>query len=259
MKKILKAKCWLSKIFLFYLLLVVSGEPVFSQPCDDYGLKPVENYKLKYRSRRNRCEGFYTSKVSAGRMDIVGLVKGEFRFKYDKKEIVEVSSPIITNEPIFVRAVGIPIKTYYRMDAQIAPGKKLTWPIGDVIYYGKLSYKKIGVFGWIKKDNNLTYVPVSAKAKMKSVPQKTDIVLYLRASVDSEKIIWRFSDVVDGDCSKLSEWKKSTHRPYYRLGQPIPILLPKSRTGELCVEVSAKERESNRELHKIARIIVGKQ
>ena len=138
----------ISNISYIFLLVfpIVFGESLYAQ-CDK-SLKPVESYSIQYRPRSdNRCEGFYESAVSSGSLNIVGVTQGKFKFRRDPKEKLKVSSPTVKNV-VNVRAVGIPLKTYYRMDAQISPNGNLEWPVGDVLYPQELTYKKIGVFGW---------------------------------------------------------------------------------------------------------------
>ena len=241
--------------YLFLLFpLIIGHEPAFSQLCDR-DISPVENESIAYRQRGNRCEGFYRSKVSAGSIDIVGAVKGSLHFKLDENEVVEISSSVIKDQPINVRAIGIPIKTYYRMDAQILPGQKLIWPIADVIYPQKLSARKIGVFGWIENEKGKAYVPVMALAKMDSIAEDRKIRLYFRTSVDVECVKWRSSDVIDGACSSLGKWNNAGES-YYRTGESICITLPPSEMAELCVEVAAKEKNTAHWLKRTVRVIV---
>lgn len=43
---------------LFFLLLTITGQSVYSQVCDPE-IKPVKGWELQYRERKDRCEGFY--------------------------------------------------------------------------------------------------------------------------------------------------------------------------------------------------------
>ncbi len=249
-------KIRLLNCLLVLVLLAMGHETACSQICNP-DIKPVKDQIFGYRERNNdkRCEGFYQSPVAAGSIEVVGLVKGKFRFKWDKEEIVEISSPLVGDRPVYVCAMGIPIKTYYRMDAQILPGKKLRWPVGDVICPQKLYPKIVGIFGWIGTEAEKTsYVPVRAVGTgMNSVPGDDRINLYLRTSVDVELVKWRHhSDMTDA--SRPGQWK-DTDKSRYRSGSPIRIILPPSETGELYVEVAAKEKGSARWLKKNLRVL----
>lgn len=250
-KKIQRFNC----LFLS-LLLVMIYETAYSQPCNPE-IKPV-NDQIGYRERDNdkRCEGFYQSPVAAGTIEVVGLVKGEFRFKWDKDEVVRISSPLVTDKPVYVRAMAVPIKTYYLMDTQILPGKELRWPVADVIFPQKLYSKKLSIFGWIGTGSEKEcYVPIRAAGKeMNAVSENDSVNLYLRTSVDVELVKWRHCPDLPEN-SALGEWKDAD-RAYYRSGTPIHIPLPPSETEKLYVEVAAKEKGSVRWLKKNLRVLV---
>ena len=241
------------KFLLLLTLLFIGYETAYSQSCAPE-LSPVESWKLAYRNRGNRCEGFYRAKVSSGSIDIVGVVNGNFHFELSENEVIEVSTSFIQNQPINVRATGIPLKIYYRMDAQIAPDQKLNWAISDVIFSQKLSAKKIGVFGWIGEEADKTYVPVTAVAKIGSQAKDGKIRLYLRASVDIGDTHWRFSKVTDGACDPFGQWERVGKS--YRTGQPISITLAPSKTQKLCVEVAAQEKSNARWLKRSFVVVV---
>lgn len=244
-------------MFLFLLLFIFNGyDSAHSQSCDPT-ITSVDNYQLGYRSREDRCEGFYRSEVGARSIEIVGLIKGNFGFKLDRKEVVEITSSVVTNSLINVRAVGIPIKTYYRMDAQITPSQKLVWPIGDVIYPQNLSSRKIGVFGWIEGQGHKTYVPISAEANLAPAVSDARIRLFVRTSVDVEVVKWRFSKVVNGDCVKFEKWNDTdSHKSLYRTGEPIRITLPSNLSGDLCFDIVAREKNRARWLKRSIRVII---
>jgi len=154
-------------------MLVVIG--VQAQECDSGLLRiPIGNKSLQYRERGNRCEGFYAKTMEA-RWEIVGVMLGDFDFVLDEAEIIEVSSPIVTDQPVHVRAVGIPSKTYYRMDAQLEPEETLFWPVADVLNLKQLSANDIGIFGWIRTESKKVYVPVAASSKMTPVQNNKEI------------------------------------------------------------------------------------
>jgi hypothetical protein len=227
---------------ILFLLSLMMIQTAYSQPCDKE-LTPVENSEIQYKNRGNRCEGFYSSKVSAGSIEVVGLVKGEVHFNLAKDEMIEITSPFVKSKSVYVRAVGIPIRTYYRMDAEIPLGKTLKWNIGDIIYPQKLSEDKIGVFGWIGQEENIDfYVPIAVATDNRK-PTDAKLMLYLRTSIDVENVKWRVSEVVKGICASPGDWK-DTPQSTYRSGQPIEIVLPESKEN-ICVEVAAREKNSS--------------
>ena len=243
---------WLS-VVLFFLLLI-AYEKVHSQSCN-HRIEPVDNWQIKYRERGNRCEGFYRSKVSGEAIEVVGVIIDKLQFKLKKDEILEITSPVVKNGLVHVRAVGIPIKTYYRMDTQIGAGEKFIWPIKDVIYPQKLTAAKIGLFGWVGQETKKTFVPIRVVAKLEAGAGNEAIWMLFRTSVDVETVKWRCADMTNGVPSQLGKWL-DTPNQYYRPGQPITVLLPTSKTGELFVEVAARELSSGQWLKRSAHVIV---
>jgi len=236
----MKSNVFMIGTLLGVVLLIFTGQPAYAQGCDAQ-LKPVDNQTIQYRARGNRCEGFYSSTVSAPYLDVVGLIDGKFRFESNDKETIEISAPLIKNQPVAIRAVGIPLKTYYRMDAHLDPGQTLTWSVKEVLVPNKLASSKIGVFGWIEQTRPQLYVPVTATSTLKPIAPDGKIRLYLRASVDVINVQWRSADVVDGNCAAMSAWNKLAKTSYYT-GEAIEIILPTSATGAVCIEVTAQDK-----------------
>jgi len=228
-----------------------------AQPCDPR-IRPVDNPTIQYRARGNRCEGLYQSEVSAAVLDIVGVMDGVFQFALDPKEIIELSAPLSRKQPVAIRAVGVPLKTYYRLDATLQPGETLTWPVNAVLLPQALASSKIGVFGWIGDEHQKTYIPVRATAALQPGADDGQIRLSLRASSTVSHVRWRAGDIVNGASSGLSAWQaapKATYRP----GEPIVILLPASASGELYVEVAAQNQHGEwLKPTTTARILVGR-
>jgi len=229
-------------VLLQFTTIALAGA---ASPCDPT-LKPVQNPEILSTNRSCRCEGFYSAKVSTGSIDMVGLVQGDFRFSLDPDERVTITSPLVTDREVRIRAQGIPIKTYYRMDALIAPEGEFTWPIGDVVFSAKLRYQNIGVYGWIGSENERLYVPVrTVAAKMKPAADGRKITLYLRSTVNVRKVQWRSAPVSGGKCGVYDEWN-ILKRGSYRAAQPIRIVLPSFGERERCIETAARDQNSAR-------------
>lgn len=243
-------------LMVLFFWSFIALEKGYSQSCERYGLEPVANWDIQYRKRGNRCEGFYNQvKVSSGAINVVGVIMGKLQFKLQEDEVLEITSPVVRDRPVHVRAVGIPIKTYYRMDATIDVGEKLIWPMKDVIYRRKLSARKIGLFGWIGEENKKTFVPVRAEAKLESMAKDETLWMYLRTSVNVESVKWRWCDIINGVPTQLGRWQ-DTPELYYRAGKPIAVPLPASKTGDLLFEAAAKETTRGQWLKGRARVIV---
>jgi len=210
---------------------------------------------VQYRERGNRCEGFYRAKVASETIEIVGVTEGKFLFTPDIDTVIEVSSPIVTDQAAHVCAVGIPLRAYYRMDAVIEPGQTLNWPLGDVIYPAGFLAGEIGLFGWIGETERI-YLPVLAVMPGNPVPVESVIQLCLRTSANVEFVQWRFAEIENGSRSELSGWIDAEPSTYLA-GKPISIILPSSKTGKLYVEVAARDKKRpDRWLQKALRVIV---
>ena len=145
---------------LLAALVVTTAHSQQAQKCD--ALVPAQG-QIEYRWRENRCEGFYRSNVSSGDLELVSLLVGRLTGDIAKNAQLEIVAPNIQRSlggPIHVRAVAIPPRTYYRMDAVLNPGTPLSWPVGDVLAPSQLSVDRIGVFGWVDASPERVFVPL---------------------------------------------------------------------------------------------------
>ncbi|MBK8655628.1 MAG: hypothetical protein IPN20_17345 [Haliscomenobacter sp.] len=115
---------------LFFLFLVLLAPDFLAGQCDNQ-ITPADNAVLRYKYRGNRCEGFYRSKVSAKSLALVSCTLGEFRFKSDPEE--RITLQVASEKAVNIRAQGIPIDLYYRMDASLEPDQKLEWDVASVL------------------------------------------------------------------------------------------------------------------------------
>lgn len=240
-------------------VILLMAQAALAQECDP-SLQPSADKSVQYRPRKGRCEGLYEA-FAKGRglsgLEVVGLTVGVFQFELDKKEVIEISSPIVTDEPVNVRSVGIPLRTYFRLDAQLEPGKTLLWPVADVLLSAQLYAAQIGVYGWLGKDNREeVLVPVSAFGQSVGAAKDSTIRLLLRASDDVDRVQWRSAEAVDGACETLpSEYVRLPQSSFFS-GQPITIDLPSNGSRELCVDVAASS--SSGWLKRLVRVRVGR-
>ena len=107
------------------LSIVLAVTAVRAQPpekCDT--LVPAQG-QIEYRWRQNRCEGSHRSNVSSGDLELVSLLVG--RLAARRRAIPGSRSSCrpfrrALSGPIRIRAVAIPPRTYYRMDATANAG-----------------------------------------------------------------------------------------------------------------------------------------
>lgn len=230
------------------LLYLMTGGQSAAASCDAT-LSPFPGSQLGYRPLTNRCEGFYVSNVSSGSLEVVSLIQGRLNYEWRPDVVLEVSAPPASSQPINVRAVAIPLKTYYRMDGELPPGGKLVWPIRDILYPGKLTADRIGIFGWIGDTGDRQFVPVRVRqiAPMADpASTETDSAhLVVRSSVDVDSILWRMSESPDERCQAFGRWQEVPQAPRHA-GAPVLIRVPETadQTAGICLEVAAKERRS---------------
>jgi hypothetical protein len=211
----------------------------------DHRLRPISG-NAGYIWRGDRCEGFYVSPVAAMDLEVVSLLKGKLRFDLQPNVRLEVSAPSIagvTEGPVQVRAVALPLRTYYRMDAVLPPNRPLLWPVDALLLPWRLEANRIGMFGWVGAEADRTFVPLQAMQPGAPPPQGP-LELVVRSSVDVETVKWR-SSVASEPSSSPPRWLDAgaTSVP---AGRPVTIVLPDGPTAVLRVEVTAKERNSDR-------------
>jgi hypothetical protein len=91
----------------------------------------AERDGYKERDGGQRCEGIYTSPVAGESVQIVSLSQGRLSYDFGQSAPLLISLAITPANPapVHVRAVGIPERLYYEMDADTADGRALVWPI----------------------------------------------------------------------------------------------------------------------------------
>jgi hypothetical protein len=130
-----------------------------------------------YRVRADdiRCEGFYVSPVSGPPIEIVSFTYGSLAQLSPRNRRVAVQLAVAQppQGPVFVRATGIPMALYYRLDGELRPGRGLTWPLEEVLAHDRLTGNEVGVYAYVRSTaGSITYLPVSV-----SLPGNTPPVL----------------------------------------------------------------------------------
>ncbi|MBL26195.1 MAG: hypothetical protein CMM50_01400 [Rhodospirillaceae bacterium] len=213
-------------------------------------LQPVST-ALGYQVREPdvRCEGLYESTVRAIGIEVVGFLLAPVRFDAELEAEVEIASADLSNletppeGPLRVRAVALPLKTYYRMDAVLGPDGTMAWPLAEVIRPAGLKDDQIGIYGWFGEETDKTFVPVrvlSATAESSEMPEPSpQLRLYLRVTSDAERLLWRY-----GDDGTVSEWLPAAEGRV-RAGQTAAVALPPGPTALLRIDVTAKPEGSD--------------
>ena len=214
---------------LFFTIFFRENPPLFAQ-CDN-SLIPSTNDLISYQYRQNRCEGFYIAQVS-GKSEVVGFVKGVFNYALSPDEQIEIT-PETLNE-IHIRAVGIPLTLYYRMDGKASKGNSLTWKIGDVLFRGGIPAYNIGIYGWMQEGLKILYLPVQTKATI-TQPKTDDIYrIYLRSSTKLSDLRWRVLCSATNITSQYQRYGNGN----IMAGEPIVIEIPTNISGDCILEIA---------------------
>ncbi len=243
---------------ILMLLLTLTNNAI-AQECDPEILKEAtDNAYTQYTSRDNRCEGFYSIGVEA-ELSVVSVTLGPVEYTLTEDERIEVSSPIVDTEPVHVRAVGIPIDTYYRLDAMISPGESLTWPVGDVLFKENLTSKDVGAFGWIGEERIEQYVPVQLTTADAENTQNSALRILVRPAIDVRNVKWRGAVAVNGECAPMSDWN-DVPKESYKQGVPVVFVFAAFNDPEICMEVTAIEETTGESVAEplLFHVIVGK-
>jgi hypothetical protein len=143
------------------------------------------------RSGDRRCEGFFSSPVSASGLEVVSVTFGPVDWEPEADRLY-VGAPDLSPlgaQALQLRAVGLPPRLYYRLDATIASGGTLAWPVADVLAPGGLRPDSIGVYGWIDGPLGRVFVPVVVSAA--DAAESATVVLTLRSFGAVDRLLWR--------------------------------------------------------------------
>lgn len=220
-----------------------------AQPPCDPTLTPESNPAIQYRQRGGdlRCEGFYRASVSSGTLEVVGLLRRPLRFGVGD-DVLRIGSPV-RDRQVLVRGQGIPVKLYYRLDAELAPGGRLRWPVRLLRKQG-IGPQRIGLHGRLA-DRPDWYVPLDIVG---SQPPVVRPHLLVRAAVDIEEVLWRHAPVADGRCEVMTDWKRLAAPAGFAGGEAISIDLPSGADRQLCIEVAARTRRDGDWLKRLVKI-----
>ncbi|SRR6266851_5938807 len=208
-----------------------SAEP----PCDP-ALRPVQG-EAGYTPRRNRCEGLYVSPISAPGLELVSLLRGKIRYDLHPQArlIVQApSSPSSGSRGIHIRAMALPLKTYYRMDATLDDTRQIEWPVGEVLFPLGLHQASIGAFGWVETDRSSLFLPLRVTPKGSSSSSgREPIEIGVRTTTTLDRLLWRVAE--ESPSAQPGRWEPV--KGDFSAGKTITISLPEGPAGVLIVEV----------------------
>lgn len=222
------------------------------QLCDT-AIRPIGG-ALGYGARGARCEGLYESPVSAVNLELVSLLRGKLRFDPRRHKSLKVISPDDAGaaQPIRVRAVALPIKTYYRMDGVLAADRTMVWPLHEVLARTGLTAAQLGVFAWVGAAADKLFIPLAVvpgeaaetppgpAPPGPAPPGPASVELTVRTPVDIERMVWRARP----DGTPVPAWQNVTAMPLVA-GRSITLVLPNGAAAVMHAEVQAKRRNSD--------------
>lgn len=236
---------------IIFLIALIVSKKNFAQ-CDTE-ISPDENKEIAYKERGNRCEGYYVGRVGCPSIDLVGLVRGHFTFAFNREEEIITVESSITDRSINLRAVGVPLRTYYQMDAILAPNERFEWPVEDIIYPMRLNAEIINIYGWIGSENQKIYIPVKSTSYLNSSVADSIVRLYIRTNTEVSKVIWRVARYNQGYCENFEEWNEIIKN--YNEGIAIPLEILK-RSGLYCIHVKARKSTSGNWGEEIFKVLI---
>lgn len=237
---------------LSLLMTVLSALQAVALTCDP-GLTPGSG-RLGYQTRGDdqRCEGFYSSEVSNDDpLQLASITIGGLQFGQDGPDTLVIALPDLPElapNTVLVRARSLPLRTYYRMDALLASGAALQWPLSDVVLPSKLASRQLGITGRVELRGRPLWIPLIVTAPSATPPGR-DIVVIFRSPFDLKEVYWRERS---GGAVE-AEWELLDTDVW--AGSPITLRLPDSNEPSRVVrlQISAQpEMGSNwydRELH----------
>ncbi len=250
-------KC-LSIFFLWIFILFSHCFPVQISACDINLLKASENNNaLTYQVRKNdkRCEGFYNETVSAPTVYVVGATFGRFRYDLDINTVIHISSPFIANQPVKVRAVGIALKTYYRMDTELNDGKTLKWPVVDVLYAAKLTDKMIGIYGWTGSEGNKTFLPLFTSTNNNKDHGLETVYFKFCISVPVQNVVSRIFLAQGEKGSFIQDWT-GTEKKKFHAGEPVLIKIPADSLGTAEIYIKAILEDTGKKIDQKFKVLI---
>jgi hypothetical protein len=213
------------------------------QACDP-SLEPIPD-TVGYSSRKGdaRCEGFYVRPIAGGALEVVSLTVGRLRFDPAKTDALLIGLPdLVQGAPseVYVRATALPLRTYYRMDATLAPGTPLHWPTNAVLRPQKLDGSRLGILGWVGEGKQRLFVPLIVRDEREPATAG-EAQLVLLAASPLDHVMWRErssgSDAPGG-------WRELAAKGL-EPGERVTLTLPPGNGPELSVEIMAQPRNSD--------------
>ena len=226
-----------SAVILFVAAALCFSVDSRAQDAKCKGLPPLQDSQSGYQKRGDSCEGLYVANVGAHSLTARSFSLGKIRYELNPSVRLQVSAPGQT-QPVNIRAVAIPPKTYYRMDALLPAGASMVWPVRDVLLQTNLTDSRIGIFAWKGPENAKTLVPVLVVTQGAAVKPAAPS-LTIEATFDAQQVKWRWAPAHDDGCQAFGPWQNAIQHPV-TASWPIAINLAQLPAGVHCLETAAQ-------------------
>lgn len=177
------------------------------------------------------------SPISAPGLELVSLLRGRIRYDLQPQTRLIVrapSSPSSTSRGIHIRAMALPLKTYYRMDATLDESRQIEWPVGEVLFPLGLHQASIGAFGWIETDRSRLFLPLRVTPKgSPSSSSREPVEIGVRTTTTLDRLLWRVAE--ESQAAQPGRWEPL--KGDFSAGKTVTISLPEGPVGVLVVEV----------------------
>lgn len=230
------------RALLAFLALGVAPLDAQNRSCEPLRPSP-KGSPLRYMSRGKpdghnvRCEGLYEEDYGAKSLALVSFTLGTINYPLRAGTKVELTV-LKQSVDVHVRAIAKPANVAYEMDAVLAPGSTLVWPVDDVLLPENLSDKQVGVFAWRDENADKVYVPVSAAAPGSAPSLNSKPLITLRPSFDVQAVKWRSAAATKSGCSVPGTWADAKPAQV-DAGQTTVVTLPQT-AGSYCLDVAAQ-------------------
>jgi hypothetical protein len=232
----------LSACVVLMLMTFVLRAPLHAQattvnsPCEPGLVKPT-NDPLAYGLRGERCEGVYVRAVAGtGGFSVVAFVTSGKPPAIEAGKAVAIEWPAGFDTPVFLRAVSLRRRLYYRMDARRpAASMRFDWP-SDVLSDLALKIDEVGIVGWSEKKMGENVQDVYVPIRLGGAPATSDQSSYVLQVVSGSDLKEVFVRLATADASGREQQviirDESLKRGFYPAERAIPIPISVSTLKE---------------------------
>lgn len=124
-------------------------------------------------------------------MALVSLTHGRVTFDPGQDQYLEIKLNAKSTENTLIQGVGVPERLYYRLDAEVGPGRTVfRLPLADVLVPEHIGPNDLGVYGLKRLSNgDNAFLPVHAHPA--GTKDEAEIVAVVRPGADVSDVMWR--------------------------------------------------------------------